>query len=688
VFHKVKWARLVLIVWIMLLPLAESAHAALPYESYSFDSSENRFPVQATYVPERMIGLATGDLKFDSPEDIMIDNQDNVYVVDGRGNRVVRLDQDYTLRQVYGDEDGEGALKRPQGVFVTDEGQVYVADTGNKRIVLFDQEGKFIREYKRPDSTYLPEGFRFEPMKLVVDNRGVMYLVLQSGYQGLMLMDGETGEFRGFFGMNQVDFNLVDMLKRRFFTEAQMSLEGNKLPGTISNVTIDEQGLLYTSSVRVSTRQLKKLNYSGTDLLGNRVYGDRYLVSGQERFFTDLAVDAGGNISAIDGQSGVIYQYDSDGNILFAFGGKDEGYHKLGLLGAPAAIEVDSKQRLYVVDNQANAVYVYRPTDFALTVLDAVNLTINGKYQESEQLWRKVLHLNSKYYLAHEGIGKSAYSKGQWEDSMTYFKAARAVEDYSRAYWHVRLNFMQSHFITILFTLVAIVIVFYAIKRFLGERIRAALRKYENVGGVEQINQLFRILRHPVDGFGELRYKNRGTLIFALALLVLLYVVMIASYTTSSFIFNPRDSNYQVEPIVKLLTLIIPFATWVVCNYLVSSIAHGQGRFVDVVIGSAYALAPYILFTVPIAVVSNAFTLGEAAIYHFLKLAVLGWTGFLFIVFVKETHNFDLGEAIRNIILTVLFAIALWVLIFIFFGMNVQLVDFISQIFEELKFRV
>ncbi|GGD93497.1 YIP1 family protein [Paenibacillus nasutitermitis] len=684
--RSVKWACLSLICWLALMP-AGQALAAPPYETYSFDSQGKQFLVQAAYIPERMIGLESGELKFNSPEDVMIDDQDNLYVVESKGNRVVRLDNQYQLTQIYGDEDGPGKLKKPEGVFVTDDGQVYVADTGNKRIALFNGDGTFVREYKKPDSSYLPEGFRFEPMKLVVDKRGVMYLTLLSGYQGLMLMDSGTGEFRGFFGMNQVNFNLMDMLKRKLFTKAQLSLEGNKLPGTISNVTLDEQGLIYTSSVRVDTRQLKKLNYTGTDLLGNKVYGERQLISGQERFFTDLAVDRNGIITAVDGQAGVIYQYDADGNILFAFGRKDEGYHKLGLLNAPVAIDVDSNQKIYVVDNTANAIFVYRPTEFAAHVLHAVNLTLDGKYLESEQLWREVLHLNTKYYSAHQGIGKSYYSKGEWEEAKKYFRFASSVNEYSQAYWHIRLNFMQTYFKPIVIAIAFIIVLYLVCRRLFAKRIGYWFKAHKSANGISQILQLLRILKHPVDGFAELRSKRKGTLITAILLLVLLYVVMIASKMISSFIFNPRETNH-VDLAVTLLTLAVPFATWVISNYLVSSIFRGQGRFVDIVVGSSYAMLPYILFTVPIEIISNGFTLGEAAIYQFMKIAVLGWTGFLFVVCIKETHNFDLGEAIRNIILTVLFALALWILIFIFFGMNVQLFDFISQIFEELKFRV
>ncbi|GBF75703.1 hypothetical protein PA598K_04129 [Paenibacillus sp. 598K] len=330
--------------------------------------------------------------------------------------------------------------------------------------------------------------------------------------------------------------------------------------------------------------------------------------------------------------------------------------------------------------------YVYKPSDFALKVLAAKRLTQDGKYRESESLWSEVLELNSKYDMAHLGIGKSYYSQGLWAQSLAYFKAANAAADYSKAFWQVRLNYMQRHFGTIVLALTGLLVGVWAVRRLLRRRIVSALGHWGDRAAVRQLRGVFRLMKHPVDGFGELRFNRRAGLIASGCLLALLYVALIASELLRSFIFHPRQIN-EVNPLVTLLVLVVAFGTWVVCNYLISSIFQGQGKFVDVVIGSSYTLAPYALLILPLTIVSNGLTLGEQAIYSFMNIGLLCWTGFLLIVCVKEIHNFDLGEALRNIVLTVLFAAAVWVLLFIFFGMNVQLFDFITQVMEELKFR-
>ncbi|MCQ6559089.1 YIP1 family protein [Paenibacillus mendelii] len=203
---------------------------------------------------------------------------------------------------------------------------------------------------------------------------------------------------------------------------------------------------------------------------------------------------------------------------------------------------------------------------------------------------------------------------------------------------------------------------------------------------VIHLKQAIRILRHPVDGFWELRYEKRGSLISALILLLLAYLATLISEISTSFIFNPIEIKF-INPWLVLAQVSIPWLTWVLANYLVSSINRGQGRLLDVMIGSAYALVPYIFFTIPLSLVSNVLTIGESSIYMFFHYIIIGWTGFLFIVLVQEIHNYDIGETIWITVLSVLFMLAIWILLLIFAGLSVQLVDFIEQLYEEVSFR-
>ncbi|MFB0843275.1 hypothetical protein [Paenibacillus oleatilyticus] len=415
------------------------ASAEVPYGTFIYDLEGQEIPVQPAYVPDTFMH---GGLK--NPEDLYIDANDHLFVADTGNNRIVHLDErGRTVRIIQ--PDGEGKLNEPNGVFVRPDGMIYVADTKNERIAVFDAEGRYIRAIRRPQSAVLPPNFVYQPTKLAVDERGYMYVATRNGYQGLLLLDPE-GAFEGFFGANKVDFGLTDALKRLFFTKEQLQKELLKLPGSVSNVSIGPNGLLYTTSMQVTKGQVKKLNYDGKDLLGEKDYGVTKLLAGQQKQFTDVAVDSLGNITAVDAQFGMLFQYNSNGDLMFAFGSKDEGFQKLGLFQYPSALAIDSAGKLFVLDRTANVIQTFKRTEFGALVQQATDLFIQGHYEESAGPWREVLHRNSKYFRAHLGLAKAYYKNGDYAQAMREFRAGGDLNGYSDAFWQVRLLWMQKHF--------------------------------------------------------------------------------------------------------------------------------------------------------------------------------------------------------------------------------------------------
>lgn len=215
---------------------------------------------------------------------------------------------------------------------------------------------------------------------------------------------------------------------------------------------------------------------------------------------------------------------------------------------------------------------------------------------------------------------------------------------------------------------------------------RQALNRELLRGVGQQFVRSFRVLRHPHEVYGEIRYLGRASLGAAVLHVILAFAAMLLAEYLTSYIFNPVPKQF-INPLMTLLQLLLPFLSWCCAHYLVGSITHGQARFSDVFVGSSYALIPITVFSVPIALLSNAFTLTEASIYRFCEMAMFGWTIFLFFVFVKEVQNYELGETVRNMVFSVLLMFASWILIFIFAGLTFQFVDFIEQVYREVAFR-
>jgi hypothetical protein len=199
---------------------------------------------------------------------------------------------------------------------------------------------------------------------------------------------------------------------------------------------------------------------------------------------------------------------------------------------------------------------------------------------------------------------------------------------------------------------------------------------------VKQIGYQWKVLCHPIDGFYDIVYKDKGSVLSASIIYFLLFVVEALRGSITGFIFNP-DGIRSVSILNILISRIIPLLVWVLANYLISSITNGQGTLRAIYIATAYSLAPYMFLTVPLAIISNAMTKAESSIYTIMNILMVGWLILMFYLQVKEVHGYDVFEAIINI-LWILFAIAAMIAFALALsGITMQSANFVYQFVRE-----
>jgi hypothetical protein len=155
----------------------------------------------------------------------------------------------------------------------------------------------------------------------------------------------------------------------------------------------------------------------------------------------------------------------------------------------------------------------------------------------------------------------------------------------------------------------------------------------------------------------------------------------------TGFSFNPYASLSEIRVENEILITVLLLVIWNAANYLVSTISDGEGRVRDVIIGTAYSLFPYALFSLPIALLSNVLSLNEVFIFSFSLDIIWFWTGLMLFLMVKEIHNYSFGETVKNVLVTI-FTMALFVLTgYILYVLFNQLYDFISAILQEIRLR-
>ncbi len=87
----------------------------------------------------RIGGWGSGENEFDNPRDIAIDSANNIYVMDTRNSRVVKLSGAGAWLSTYNGTTGD-LMNFGLGVTITND-ILYVADTGRKKVRRIDVSG-------------------------------------------------------------------------------------------------------------------------------------------------------------------------------------------------------------------------------------------------------------------------------------------------------------------------------------------------------------------------------------------------------------------------------------------------------------------------------------------------------------------------------------------------------------------
>lgn len=694
------------ILLLLSLPSALARSESLPYRSYAYGTTGWPFYMQSPYIPLGIIGqnlfadqggdapVAVGGLN--NPGDFYVSSDGAIYIADTGNARVVKVSEEGLLLKEY----GTGQLSAPEGVFVAEDGTVYVADTGNGRLVKFEPGGLVIGILPAPVDARI-SGMMFTPVDIAVDDRGFIYVLLKGNNEGLLIMTPEGG-FQGFFARNNTQVSLEERIKRIFYTREQVATNANVVAASVTGLAYGKDGFVYTCTSTLKEGQIKKFNANGVDLLyslDTRVIVDRH--KSALSAISSLFVDESGVIFTVDNMNGVVILYDANGKPLLMFGEKLTGNERrIGFFSDPVAISVTKQGTLMVLDRAYNGIHMFRPAPLTATILSAVALYNDGRYEQAEGMWKSILKANASYYLANQGLGRVAYMRGEWQESMAQMRLALNQTHYSEALWKYRAFVTQMYAGAVMAALLILAAVLLILTRVLHVHPLRLLRRGAAKVHEKAVLPLYRavpwlgrragelryslnIIRHPIDTYYEVTRGTKGSVPAALILFFLFLCAMILDKALVNFVFDPYGIR-GVSLVSAVLTYVLPVFLWVLGNYLVGAITKGQGTLRGIIISIVYALIPMMLFSPVLALASNALTLAEASIYWIGRTVLMLWTALLLALQVKEIHGYEVGETVRNI-LWILFVSAMAVVVAAAVGgIFYQAYNFLNEFFREL----
>lgn len=569
---------------------------------------------------------------------------------------------------------GQDILQSPTGVFVDGEGRIYVADNGLGKVFVFDSDGNKINEYSRPDEAAFGQTTQFKPLKLTVNSSGILSIVCEGSYDGIIQLS-PSGEFLGYFGYNTVPMTFTEILQDKFFTEAQKQKLFNKIPLTFYNIAQDSSGIIYTVTQSAPEGSaLKKHNVSGSNILKTS--------APDETNFVDISVADDGGVFAIT-QTGLIFEYDNDGNLLFTFGGRAISSERNGLLTVASGIAVDSGGVIYALDRERGLVHSYEPTAFAQSLHNAINLYRSGNYEESAGELQGLLMLAGNMSVIYSYLGKNEAQLSNYKLAAEYYRRAGDSSGYSDAFWEIRNENIGKWLIWIVIGIAVLAAAVFLCRRYL--RRPAFLKKGKTGRGYENITYGLYMLRHPFDCCYEIKVGRKGSAVSATVIYLLAMLVFVANELLRGFSFGGNSST----PLsFTVLIFAVPAVLFVLCSFMVTEINDGKGSFRKIYIAMAYSLTPMICILPVITLLTHVLTLSEAFLVTFGTIAAYAWTGVLLVIAIREIHEYEFSQVFLNIILTLFMMIVVIFTASMLYMFWDKVVDVILSIFMEVKYRV
>jgi len=432
------------------------------------------------------------------------ENYANFHVVD-----IVTEISYYRNNDTEGRPTGRTTLSNPHGIFVSDwelnRGERWIADTNNQRILHVDENWTVITEILHPgnyipcpdslgdihlfvrgqgrilrdnikfiyspgagDSLIAPDS-DFLPTKVVVDFSGRIFAQSRGVNRGLIEFSRE-GVFAGYMGAPDVEVSIIDQIRRFFQTQEQRERAPLAVPVEFNNVTIDDEGFLFVTTGSPDVDPVARLNAMGDDVLIRNWLvnnseevpaGDLWTGTGADisgvSVLVDVAVLPNGVYVVFDRNRGRLFAYDTQGQMLYAWGGPG---NRIGFFDAPTALD-NMGFTLFALDGGIGANFAaitrFDLTEYGAMINQALDMYNRGMYEESYDYWTEVLRMNGNFGPAYIGLARSLLRQGgeqydsrlameYYSRAMRYFRLQNDRRNYGRAFGFYRRIWVEQYF--------------------------------------------------------------------------------------------------------------------------------------------------------------------------------------------------------------------------------------------------
>lgn len=201
------------------------------------------------------------------------------------------------------------------------------------------------------------------------------------------------------------------------------------------------------------------------------------------------------------------------------------------------------------------------------------------------------------------------------------------------------------------------------------------------------IKYSFYTLSHPIRGFYEMRFENKGSKSGAVFIATCFTISLLLNRQLNGFIFNTENPK-QFNIIEMTARIIIPLFLWCVANWSVTVLLDGEGRFVDIFMATAYSLLPVTITNIIVLFASHFLTIDEVQFISIIGAIGMFWTVMMLFLGILTIHQFTVTKNIFSIILTVIGMVFIIFLIILLASIFDKMFSYVDGIITEIQLRL
>ena len=193
------------------------------------------------------------------------------------------------------------------------------------------------------------------------------------------------------------------------------------------------------------------------------------------------------------------------------------------------------------------------------------------------------------------------------------------------------------------------------------------------------------VLCAQAEGFTAIK-KDRARFSYLAPAMILLWSLF--SNIVSPFLVHYPLQSVDVKDVnfaQQLFAFALPFFLWIFALYYVTCVFSGETMLREAWAATCYALLPYALTALPLALLTNAFGSGAAGLFHTVSTLVQVWVVLLVLAGIREMNSYSVPRTLLVALAAVLAVLFIAVILVLLYVLGAKLLAFVGELWKEYR---